>query len=186
MSKVLVVVDMQNDFIDGSLGTKEAVAIVPKVQEKIQNGGYDKVIFTMDTHEENYLETAEGKKLPVKHCIKDTEGWKISNQITAGRDMETLNELMEKTENKKFFSTIVGKKTFGYTGWDEFIEDGDTVDIIGLCTDICVVSNALIIKAMFPENEITVDASCCAGVTPETHVAALTTMKSCQINVINE
>lgn len=186
MSKVLVVVDMQNDFIDGSLGTKEAVAIVPKVNDKIMEGGYEKIIFTMDTHGQDYLETQEGKKLPVKHCIEGTDGWQISDKVMNGRTQDSISLLMEKSKTKKVSVEIVGKNTFGYTKWDKFIENGDEVDIVGLCTDICVVSNALIIKAMFPENEITVDAACCAGVTPEAHNAALATMRSCQINIIND
>ena len=168
MKKTLIVVDMQNDFIDMALGTREAVAIVPKVKAKIQkylrNG--DEIIFTRDTHFEDYLQTAEGRKLPVEHCIKGTRGWEIADGLyVAG-------------------CKIIDKPNFGWPHWkDETLE---AVELIGLCTDICVVSNALILKAMFPEVKITVDASCCAGVTTETHKAALQTMKMCQINVINE
>ena len=168
MKKTLIIVDMQNDFIDGSLGTKEAQAIVGNVKKKI--GEYeargDEIIFTRDTHQENYLDTSEGKKLPVKHCIYGTKGW----EIAAG--LETSDCIR------------IDKPTFGFTGWKE--RDFGEIEIIGLCTDICVVSNALILKAMFPDVEITVDAACCAGVTPETHRAALETMKMCQIRVTGE
>ncbi|MCR5847741.1 MAG: cysteine hydrolase [Lachnospiraceae bacterium] len=164
--KTLIVVDMQNDFIDGSLGTKEAVSIVSDVKAKIEeyrkNG--DEVIFTRDTHHDNYLETNEGKYLPVVHCIENTKGWEIKDGL--------------------FFegAEIIDKPSFGYMGWmDHKFEE---IEIIGLCTDICVVSNALILKAMFPEIKISVDPKCCAGVTPESHSAALETMKMCQIEII--
>ena len=163
--KTLIVVDMQNDFIDGALGTKEAVAILENVKKKIhkyyENG--HQIIFTRDTHYENYLETNEGRNLPVKHCIKGSNGWQIADGLEVPG------------------AIYIDKPTFGYTNWKEF-ELGD-IELIGLCTDICVVSNALIIKLLFPENNVYVDASCCAGVTPETHNAAITTMKMCQINV---
>ena len=164
--KTLIVIDMQNDFIDGSLGTAEAVAIVPKVKEKI--AAYQKegaqIIFTRDTHGEDYLQTSEGKHLPVVHCIEDTKGWEIAEGLyVEGAD-------------------IINKPSFGYTGWGDYTFD--EIEIIGLCTDICVVSNALILKALFPEVKITVDSSCCAGVTPESHEAALTTMKMCQIEMV--
>ena len=163
--KTLIVIDMQNDFIDGSLGTKEAVAIVPNVKKKIEeykvNG--DEIIFTRDTHPENYLETSEGKKLPVKHCIKDTYGWQINAELF--------------TDDAK----IIDKPSFGFTGWSAM--EFEEIEIVGLCTDICVVSNALILKALFPEIKISVDSSCCAGVTPQTHQSALATMKMCQIDI---
>lgn len=165
---ILVVVDMQNDFIDGSLGTKEAQAIVPNVKKKIQeykNRG-DEIIFTRDTHQSDYLDTPEGKKLPVVHCIKGTKGW----QIADGLEVEGC--------------TYIDKPTFGWTHWNE--RTFQEIEMVGLCTDICVVSNALILKATFPSVEITVDASCCAGVTPQTHLAALETMKMCQILVTGE
>lgn len=157
---------MQNDFIDGTLGTKEAEAIVEKVKRTIdayrQRG--DEVIFTRDTHDDNYLETNEGKHLPVKHCIKGSSGW----QIADGLDFEG--------------AVHIDKESFGYTGWNAYhLED---VLLIGLCTDICVVSNALIIKACYPEIHVAVDAGCCAGVTPQSHQAALETMKMCQVDVI--
>ena len=166
--KTLIVVDMQNDFIDGSLGTKEAQAIVPKVKINIQeykNRG-DESIFTRDTHQCDYLDTPEGKKLPVVHCIEGTKGW----QIADGLEVEGC--------------TYIDKPTFGWTHWNE--RTFQEIEMVGLCTDICVVSNALILKATFPSVEITVDASCCAGVTPQTHLAALETMKMCQILVTGE
>lgn len=168
MKKTLIVIDMQKDFIDGSLGTKEAVAIVPNVKAKIAKYVEvgDEIIFTRDTHQENYLETNEGKHLPVEHCIKGTDGWKIAN------DLEVEDAI------------YIDKPSFGYMDWKDY--DLQEVEIVGLCTDICVVSNALIIKATYPEINVTVDASCCAGVTPESHSAALTTMKMCQVNVIGE
>ncbi|MEY8524439.1 cysteine hydrolase [bacterium 1XD8-76] len=168
MKKTLIVVDMQNDFIDGSLGTKEAQAIVGNVKKKI--GEYqargDEIIFTRDTHRENYLDTSEGKKLPVEHCICGTKGWEIAEGLEVPG------------------SICIDKPTFGWTHWND--RNFEEIELVGLCTDICVVSNALILKAMFPETEITVDASCCAGVTRETHEAALQTMKMCQIRVIGE
>ena len=163
--KTLIVVDMQNDFIDGSLGTAEAVAIVPKVKEKIEeyrrNG--DQVIFTRDTHQENYMETNEGRHLPVVHCIQGSEGW----QIREG--------LYQEGEE------IINKPSFGYTAWAG--RDFQEIELCGLCTDICVVSNALILKALYPEIRISVDPACCAGVTPESHEAALQTMQMCQIEM---
>ena len=170
MNKVLVVVDMQKDFVDGALGSAEAVAIVPDVVNKIKS--FDGLIFvTYDTHFENYMNTSEGKKLPVPHCIKGTDGWELDSQVASALD------------GKAYVS--VEKPTFGSVDLPQLIRDraGEdfTLEIIGLCTDICVVSNALIIKANFPENEISVVADCCAGVTPECHNAALQTMKSCQI-----
>ena len=168
MKRTLIVVDMQNDFIDGSLGTKEAEAIVENVKQKIrqyQEAG-DQIIFTRDTHQTNYLDTNEGKHLPVEHCIVGTQGWKIAD----GLEVEG--------------AIYIDKPSFGYTNWKDY--DLQEVELIGLCTDICVVSNALIIKAFYPEIKVSVDASCCAGVTPETHKAALETMKMCQVEVYGE
>ncbi|MBE6573321.1 MAG: cysteine hydrolase [Ruminococcaceae bacterium] len=165
MKRTLIVVDMQNDFIDMALGTKEALEIVPKVKQKIQeyiNDG-NEVIYTRDTHFENYLETPEGKKLPVPHCIKGTKGWQIADGLFV--------------EGCK----IIDKPNFGWPNWRDLTLE--RVELVGLCTDICVVSNALIIKAQFPDAEVSVDRSCCAGVTPETHEAALSTMQMCQINI---
>ena len=163
MKRTLIVIDMQNDFIDGTLGTKEAVAIVPAVRKKIEEykSRGDEIIFTRDTHGENYLETNEGKNLPVVHCVKGTPGWEIADGLCF--------------EGAK----IIDKPSFGYTGWSDFCFE--EVELVGLCTDICVVSNALIIKAMFPEIKVSVDPSCCAGVTPKTHEAALETMRCCQV-----
>lgn len=166
MRKTLIVVDMQNDFIDGALGTKEAQAIVDNVQKKIEeykNNG-DEIIFTRDTHQANYLKTNEGIHLPVEHCIEGSDGW----QIRAGLYVEGAK--------------CVDKPTFGYVSWRNF--EFEEVELVGLCTDICVVSNALIIKALYPEIKVSVDSSCCAGVTVESHNAALTTMKMCQVEVI--
>lgn len=172
--KFLVVVDMQKDFVDGALGTAEAVAIVDNVVEKIK--AFDgEIIVTYDTHNEDYPESAEGKKLPVKHCIKDTDGWELNPEVETALCGKTY--------------TAVEKPTFGSVSLPDLIkEKSDTddfsIELVGLCTDICVVSNALLLKANFPENRISVDSSCCAGVTPETHEAALTTMKMCQIDVL--
>ncbi len=165
MKKTLIVVDMQNDFIDGSLGTKEAQAILPNVQAKIKEyqGRGDEIIFTRDTHHEDYLDTPEGKKLPVEHCIEGTHGWEIAEGLEVSGCI------------------YIDKPTFGWVHWNE--RSFEEIELVGLCTDICVVSNALILKAAFPDVEITVDAGCCAGVTPATHKAALETMKMCQINV---
>lgn len=176
MKKFLVVVDMQKDFVDGSLGTAEAVAIVPNVVKKINEFDGD-IYVTYDTHFENYMDTAEGKKLPVPHCIKGTEGWMLDAKVA------------EALKGKSY--TEVEKITFGSVDLPDMIykaagEEDFTIELIGLCTDICVVSNTLILKANYPEKDITVDASCCAGVTPESHSAALTTMKMCQINVVGE
>jgi nicotinamidase-related amidase len=166
---------MQNDFIDGVLGTPEAQAIVEKVKEKIseykKNGSC--IIYTRDTHTSEYLKTNEGKNLPVEHCIENTHGWCIADGLF---DLDYPN------------SIIINKPTFGYNDWDlysKYLEKGE-IELVGLCTDICVVSNALILKAKFPETTISVDARCCAGVTPEKHNATLEVMRSCQIKVIGE
>ena len=172
MRKILIVIDMQNDFIDAALGTKEAVAIVDAVKEKIMSYPAADVIATMDTHGENYMETQEGQNLPVMHCIKGTDGWQIRPDIA-----ELLKE-----------ATIYEKPTFGSVKLAEDLKalaekEEIELELIGLCTDICVVSNALLLKAAMPEVRISVDSSCCAGVTPEKHLAALETMRSCQIYV---
>lgn len=169
MKKTLIVVDMQNDFIDGVLGTKEAQAIVPNVKKKIAEyyARGDEIIFTRDTHQADYLETNEGKHLPIGHCIEGTKGWQIAEGL--------------ETPKAKY----IDKGVFGFLWWSE-IDIGEEVEIVGLCTDICVVSNSIILKATYPEIEIYVDASCCAGVTPETHKSALETMKMCQINIIGD
>lgn len=170
MKKLLVVVDIQKDFVDGALGTKEAVAIIDNAVKKIENFEGD-IIVTYDTHFENYMETQEGKNLPIPHCIKGTDGWQ-------------LNEKIQQAVDKKGYIAIE-KPTFGSIDLPKTINKNyDEIELIGLCTDICVVSNAILLKANFLETKITIDASCCAGVTPESHNAALLTMKMCQINVI--
>ena len=171
MNKVLIVVDYQNDFVFGALGSANAQSIYNGVKAKIeqaQNEGTH-VIFTLDTHDADYMMTQEGKKLPVQHCIAGSHGWMV---------VQNLNNLNGNAHQ------CITKPTFGYLGWD--LGDFDQIEMIGVCTDICVVSNALILKAMYPEVEITVDASCCSGTSVEAHNAALAVMKSCQINVIGD
>ena len=173
MRKLLIVIDMQNDFIDAALGTKEAEAIVDAVKEKIRSYPAEDVIATMDTHGENYMETQEGRNLPVVHCVKGTDGWQIRPDIAA-----LLSD-----------AKIYEKPTFGSTAMADDLKamsekEEIELELIGLCTDICVVSNALLLKASMPEVKISVDAACCAGVTPQKHEAALETMRSCQIHVI--
>ena len=169
MQKILLVVDMQNDFIDGALGTAEAEKIVPLVKEKIE--GFDgTVLFTRDTHFDNYMETQEGKRLPVPHCIKGTEGWQIRKELDALRTTEAIDKL---TFGSSELGQLLLKKNE-----EEPIE---SITVIGLCTDICVISNALLAKAFLPETEIRVDAKCCAGVTPQSHENALNAMSVCQI-----
>ena len=172
MKNVLVVVDMQNDFIDGALGTPEALAIVPAVRKKIEE--FDGIVlFTRDTHESYYLETQEGKNLPVPHCIRESEGWQIRGEL----------EELRKTE-------AIDKETFGSSELGgllcELNEEYEisSITFVGLCTDICVISNVLITKAFLPEVPIIVDASCCAGVTPESHETALRAMEACQIKIL--
>ena len=170
--KLLVVIDMQNDFIDGALGTSEAVGIVNNVAEKIRifrENGY-MIVFTRDTHESNYLSTNEGKKLPVKHCVKGSIGWEISDKLDV--------------KNAK----IIDKPSFGSLELAEYaasIDGLEEVVLIGLCTDICVISNAMILKAKLPEIKIAVDSGCCAGVTVQSHNNALEAMKMCQIRINN-
>lgn len=167
--KHFIVIDMQNDFCTGALANKDAVAIIPRIKAELQAAKAEKanIIFTRDTHGEDYLETGEGKHLPVKHCHQNTEGWEI------------VPELMEETDEDTLF---IDKLHFGYDGWEEFIKEGDEVVICGTCTDICVVSNALALKAI--ENvEVTVIADCCAGLTKESHEAALKVMECCQCNI---
>lgn len=170
MKKVLVVIDMQNDFIDGSLGTAEAQAIVERVLEKIKAYPADRIYTTRDTHGEDYLKTPEGKSLPVVHCVRGTDGWQIRPEIA-----RAMPE-----------AVIVDKPTFGSRALAELLFEENKketleIELVGLCTDICVVSNALLLKSFLPDNRISVDPACCAGVTPESHEAALLTMKMCQI-----
>ena len=173
MKHFLIVVDMQKDFVDGALGTPEAQSIVPKVMDKILNFE-GKIFATLDTHAANYLETAEGKKLPVPQCIKGTPGWMLDDGVAAALEQKGYTPV----EKVTFGSVLLPRMLYQEAAGEPF-----TAELIGLCTDICVVSNALILKANFPEMDISVDSSCCAGVTPETHQAALTTMGSCQIHV---
>ena len=168
---ILIVVDMQNDFINGSLGTKEAELIVSNVVDKAKNFNGD-IIFTRDTHFDNYLSTQEGKNLPVEHCIKDTIGWQIHK------------DLLPYVKNPP-----IDKITFGSSELISVLKkykDISSITLVGLCTDICVVSNAIVVKAFFPEIPLMVDASCCAGVTPQSHNNALSVLKTCQVKVINE
>lgn len=172
MKKAVVVVDMQNDFIDGSLGTKEAQEMLPRLKDKLQQvvkNDAVELIFTMDTHGENYLRTQEGKNLPVEHCIKGTHGWEITEELA---------------DFVKQAKAVVEKPTFGSMDVIKWLNGTDEVELVGLCTDICVISNALLIKAAYPETIVSVDSACCAGVTPESHKNALEAMKMCQINVL--
>lgn len=174
MKKILVVVDMQNDFVDGALGSNEAVAIVDNVVHKIENFDGD-IIATFDTHKGNYMDTQEGKFLPVPHCIKGTDGWKLNKNVQDALDEKGY--------------TAIEKPTFGSTELVQYIKDNYDpaeieIELIGLCTDICVVSNALLMKANFLETRVSVIENCCAGVTVDSHNSALTTMKMCQVNVI--
>ncbi|MCR5687787.1 MAG: cysteine hydrolase [Lachnospiraceae bacterium] len=172
MRKILIVVDMQKDFIDGSLGTKEAEAIVRPVIDKIKSYRREDIFATRDTHQKDYLDTQEGKNLPVEHCIEGTEGWMIDPQI---EELILPDHIFDKPT---FGSAALAAKISEISS-SEDIE----VELVGLCTDICVISNALLLKAYMPEVRISVDSSCCAGVTPEKHEAALLTMGSCQIHV---
>jgi nicotinamidase-related amidase len=174
MKHFLVVVDIQNDFVNGALGTAEAVAMLPAAERKIKDFAGE-IFVTYDTHFEDYMDSAEGKKLPVEHCIKDTEGWSLNARIAEVLDEREYTGIQKTT----FGSTILPLAIKEAAGDEDF-----DITLIGLCTDICVVSNALILKANFPEKNIIVDSACCAGVTPETHEAALTTMKMCQIDVL--
>lgn len=174
MQDILIVVDMQNDFIDGALGTAEAVAIVPKVAEKVRDFK-GTVIFTRDTHGESYMQTQEGRNLPVPHCIKGSRGWEVCPALEPLRTGLTID-----------------KPTFGSAELGKVLLELDTkepvgsITLVGLCTDICVISNAMIAKAFLPEVPVTVDAACCAGVTPESHRNSLSAMKMCQVRIENE
>lgn len=168
MKKALIVIDMQKDFVDGALANPSAQAIVSAIADRIT--AYDgDVIATRDTHAENYLDTAEGKKLPVPHCIRSTDGWEIVPEIAAA--LSRRNAL------------VLDKPTFGYLGWD-MLGEYTEIELVGTCTDICVVSNALILKAMFPDLNVKVRSSLCAGTTAENHEAALQTMRMCQCEVL--
>lgn len=175
MRKILLVIDMQNDFIDAALGSREAKAIVDAVKEKIRSYPAENVIATMDTHGENYMDTQEGRNLPVMHCIRGTRGWQLQADIA-----ELLRHV--KIYEKPSFGSMELAEELKKLSEKEEIE----LELVGLCTDICVVSNALLLKAAMPEVKISVDAACCAGVTVEKHRAALETMRSCQIHVVND
>jgi nicotinamidase-related amidase len=177
MNKLLVVVDMQNDFIAGVLGTKEAEQIVEAVVNKLklyeENG--DSIIFTRDTHAKEYLETQEGRNLPVKHCVKGTKGWEIN---------QSIEKACEISKYKSYEKVTFGSSELAKDIMNGVYQNINEIELVGLCTDICVISNALLIKAFLPEVPITVDAKCCAGVTPESHRNALEAMKVCQVNVV--
>lgn len=177
--EILIIVDMQNDFINGSLGTKEAEAIVDKVAEKIDSFEGERIA-TYDTHETDYRNTREGRYLPVEHCIRGTNGWKLHEKIEAALEKGTYRKVYKPTFGSVELVDII----------KEILKEGRLSEkdvkltLVGLCTDICVVSNALVLKANFPEMDMTVDSACCAGVTKEKHEAALETMRSCQIDVV--
>jgi len=180
--KILIVVDMQNDFIDGSLGTAEAVGIVDAVVKRIQNSRGELILFTQDTHQGNYLDTAEGKKLPVVHCVENTEGWEIRKSILdAWLNNDDTIKIAERPQN------IFTKPVFGSVDLVSFLKSRvheiTEIEILGLCTDICVVSNAIMIKNTMPDVKISVNSDCCAGVTPQSHTEALNVMKMCHIDV---
>lgn len=174
MKKLLVAVDMQVDFVSGTLGTPEAQAIVEPVRRKIQEARKAgvQVVFTLDTHREDYLETQEGRNLPVRHCIQGTPGWQLVPEL---RDL--AKDCVQ-----------LPKPTFGSLALARLAEreQPEEIELVGLCTDICVISNALLLKAALPEIPISVDASCCAGVTPESHANALAAMRMCQIRITGE
>ena len=179
MNKILVVVDMQNDFITGTLSNESAVNIIPNIEREIKSGDYSLIIFTRDTHNDDYLSTQEGKLLPVAHCVKNTNGWNV------------CDELFNATINSNIPFITIDKPTFGFNGWKDsyFLNSIDNIDefvMTGTCTDICVVSNALAIKAAFPETKVTCLSDCCAPLfgSEEKQNAALEVMKSCQVNVI--
>ena len=188
-NKLLLVVDMQNDFISGALGSAQAQAIVENVCKKI-DGWNGRVCFTLDTHEANYAETLEGKRIPVPHCINGTWGHKLHEDIAASKALfvERTDPIINGTPGSCTCMTVY-KPTFGYTGFaDDFpkLMNFDSIEIVGLCTDVCVISNAMILRAAYPDIPITVDASCCAGVTPEGHLNALAAMKVCCIDIVGE
>ena len=186
MKKILVVIDMQNDFIDGPLGTPEARAIVPNVCAKIREGEWDRIIRTMDSHFPLYLGTQEGRKLPIEHCIYGTDGWELNEDVNDAI-LDTCAKIADKNGYCSYKSAL--KLGFGYKAWDTMFRGLRTTEmeihIVGVCTDICVITNVLLLKTHFPEARIIVDASCCAGTTPEMHAKALDVMRSCQIDIVN-
>lgn len=177
MHKELVIVDMQNDFVTGSLGSKDAQAIVPNIIDLIENGGYDRIYVTLDTHKDNYLETAEGRKLPVPHCIEYTDGWLIQSDIREA--LAKTNAIVEYHQKPTFGCVKVCNDLI----WQDGGKAEKTVDFVGVCTDICVISNVLMAKAFEPELQLSVIANACAGTTPDAHQAALKVMQSCQIDI---
>lgn len=184
--KILVVVDVQNDFVDGSLRNEEAIKAIPNIVKKIENFDGSYIFVTRDTHQINYLETNEGKHLPVVHCVKGTDGWYVNADVAKVLHRRELREdgcLINYIDKPTFGSTELVEKIINVSKGDPNIE----IEFIGFCTDICVVSNVLLTKAgLYESANISVDASCCAGVTPESHKAALLTMRMCQININNE
>lgn len=171
MERAIIVIDMQNDFVYGPLGTEEAVEMLPRLVEKLDSAVKEKsadLIFTQDTHKEDYLSTQEGRNLPVKHCIKGTEGWQL------------IHDIMPFTKNAK---AVIEKKAFGSTRLPSLIKPYKEVEFVGVCTDVCIISNALLVKAFYPELLVSVDSKCCAGVTPESHRNALAAMKACQCKI---
>lgn len=187
MKKILVVVDMQNDFITGPLGTPEAVSIVDKVVEKIRGEEWDYILDTMDTHDGNYLNSTEGRKLPIVHCIENSRGWELNDKVRSalndidGFSIKCGTYLKDSFSDYMFIEFMKHLTGILYGQESEF-----ELTIVGVCTDICVISNALLLKAHYPEMKIVVDASCCAGSTPEKHRMALEVMKSCQVDVVND
>ena len=171
MKKAIVVVDMQKDFIDGALGTKEAQEMLPRMEKKLAaaRAAGTALVFTMDTHGADYLATQEGQKLPVPHCIRGTEGWEIA---------AVLQPFAREA------AAVLEKPAFGSTALPVVLADYEAIELVGLCTDICVISNALLLKAFYPEKKISVDASCCAGVTQESHANALRAMEMCQVEIL--
>ena len=181
--QTLIAIDMQNDFITGSLGSKEAESIVPAVIEKVKNA--QAVWYTLDTHRPDYLDTQEGRLLPVPHCIAGTPGWELQKDVADALSRRGEKDEYAREFRKPTFGSIEMAKDAAYWFRKFGAQDEDfEVELAGLCTDICVISNALLLKAFVPEMKITVDASCCAGTTPEKHMVALETMRSCQIEVI--
>ncbi|MBQ7197993.1 MAG: cysteine hydrolase [Selenomonadaceae bacterium] len=173
MDKAIIVIDMQNDFVYGVLGTDQAREMLPRLIDKLEKVVKEKsadLIFTQDTHKEDYLTTQEGKNLPVVHCIKNSEGWELIS------DMKRFTP---------FAKAVIEKKTFGSTRLPSLIKPYKEVEFVGVCTDICIISNALLVKAFYPELVVSVDAECCAGTTPENHAIALTAMKNCQCVIYN-
>lgn len=178
--RILVVIDCQNDFITGSLKNEDAIKAIPNVVKKIREFDGDAIFYTLDTHEENYLETNEGKKLPVVHCVYGTEGWKLDPNVSAAIKDRRMNTRVQSIEKPTFGSFRLPDAINSVVKPDDELD----IEIIGFCTDICVVSNALILKAAyFDRANITVIENCCAGVTPQTHFAACKTMEMCQINI---